>query len=325
MRSRRGIFAALAVASLAATAVAVTHAAMTSGGGASSAPSGVTLSPGLLAFRTVDPDEFGAVKIVSASRPGALRRATGLVCERIHVAAGRGICVARGRRFGAPLEARLFGADFRVRHTIPLSGTSSRARVSPDGRFGATTTFVSGHSYATPGAFSTQTTIFEMTGDTVVASLEQFRVTHRGRTIDAPDVNVWGVTFARDSDRFYATLATGGETYLIEGSVSGRTAHTLRENVECPSLSPDGRRLAYKKRVSHSGKTGWSWRLHTLDVATRRDTPLAERRSVDDQVEWLDNDRLVYGVEEQVWSVAANGTGKPRLLVADADSPAAAR
>ena len=77
--------------------------------------------------------------------------------------------------------------------------------------------------------------------------------------------------------------------------------------------------------MSHSGKTGWSWRLHTLDVATRRDTPLAERRSVDDQVEWLDNDRLVYGVEEQVWSVAANGTGKPRLLVADADSPAAAR
>ena len=38
--------------------------------------------------------------------------------------------------------------------------------------------------------------------------------------VTAVDVNFWGVTFARDSDRFYATMATGGKTYLIEGSVS---------------------------------------------------------------------------------------------------------
>ena len=247
------------------------------------------------------------------------------MCERIHVASERGICVARGRSFGAPLEAQLFGADFRVYDTVPLSGTSSRARVSPDGRYGAATTFVSGHSYATPGAFSTQTTIFDMTSGKVIANLEQFRVEDAGRVTDAPDVNFWGVTFASDSDRFYATLATGGHTYLIEGSVRARTAHTLRDNVECPSLSPDGRRLAYKKRETRAGESGWSWRLHSLDLATHRETALAELRSVDDQVEWLGNERVLYSHEEAIWSVAADGTGQPRLLRAQADSPAVAR
>ena len=77
-----------------------------------------------------------------------------------------------------------------------------------------------------------------MTGDTVVASLEQFRVTHRGRTIDAPDVNVWGVTFARDSDRFYATLATGGETYLIEGASPGAPRTPCARTSSAPHSPP---------------------------------------------------------------------------------------
>jgi hypothetical protein len=70
--------------------------------------------------------------------------------------------------------------------------------------------------------------------------------------VDAPNVNFWGITFARDSDRFYATMATGGRvaeiganggTHLIEGSVAARTAKVIHDNVECPSLSPDGTRI----------------------------------------------------------------------------------
>ena len=80
----------------------------------------------------------------------------------------------------------------------------------------------------------------------------------------------------RDSDRFYATLATGGKTYLIEGSVAGRTATVIHENVECPSLSPDGTRVAYKKLMP--GGVG-QWRFHVLDLATMTETPLAETRA----------------------------------------------
>ena len=38
------------------------------------------------------------------------------------------------------------------------------------------------------------------------------------------DFNFWGVTFARDGNRFYATLGTGGKTYLVEGDVAARQA-----------------------------------------------------------------------------------------------------
>src|SRR3712207_7448541 len=56
--------------------------------------------------------------------------------------------------------------------------------------------------------------------------------------------------------RSYATMATGGRvaqvgnrggTHLIEGSVSGRTAKVIHDNVECPSLSPDGTRIGDRK------------------------------------------------------------------------------
>ena len=77
------------------------------------------------------------------------------------------------------------------------------------------------------------------------------------------------MTFAADGDTFYATLATAGKTHLIKGSLRNRRARTLRSNVECPSLSPDGTRVAYKKRV---GTGDNPWRLHVLDLATMRDT-----------------------------------------------------
>ena len=138
----------------------------------------------------------------------------------------------------------------------------------------------------------------------------------------AVDVNFWGVTFARDSDRFYATLATGGTTYLIRGSVSQRLARVIHENVECPSLSPDGTRIAFKKRT---GSKGTPWRLTVLDLATMRETPLSEQRSVDDQAEWLDDERVLYAVDGSVWAARADGTGTPRRYIAGADSPASVR
>lgn len=250
-------------------------------------------------------------------------RLLGLQCERVYAVARAGICLARKQSLTGSYEARILGPDLRVRTSIKLSGVPSRARVSADGRYGASTTFVSGHSYAKPGAFSTQTTLFDMRRGKRITDLERFKFeTRDGSRIDAPDVNLWGVTFARDSDRFYATLATGGRTHLIEGSMRDRSGRVIHDNVECPSLSPDGTRIGYKKLV---GKDPAVWRFHVLDLATGRETPLAEERPIDDQLEWLDDDNLLYRSGEQVWTVPADGSGTPRRYLAQADSPAVVR
>lgn len=265
----------------------------------------------------------GRTALVALERAGGRRSDTGLTCDRVHVAAaGAGLCIARGSGFADGYEARILGPDLRVRNAVALAGIPSRARVSPDGRHGAVTMFVAGHSYAAEGSFSTQTTLIDLVAGRKLADLEDFVVTRRGRRITAVDVNFWGVTFSRDGDRFYATLATGGSTYLIEGSLRARTARVLLENVECPSLSPDETRIAYKQRTRSESVP---WRETVLDLATMRRTPLAETRSVDDQAEWIDADSIAYGLGGDVWTVPADGGGEPRRLIADADSPAVVR
>jgi hypothetical protein len=263
----------------------------------------------------------GQVEISTLARPTA-PTPTALRCDRVYFAGGRGLCLARGGGFAAGYRAEVFGSDLRVTHALAVTGIPSRARVSPDGRYGAVTLFVSGHAYADPGAFSTQTTLIDLASGRKIADLEQFTVFHGSTQVTAVDVNYWGVTFARNSDRFYATLATGGKTYLIEGSVSARRAHVIHENVECPSLSPDGTRIAYKKRT---GSSSAPWRLTVLDLATMRETPLSDERSVDDQAEWLDNGHVLYAVDGAVWEARADGTGLPRRFVARAGSPVAVR
>jgi hypothetical protein len=259
--------------------------------------------------------------IAPAAQPGK-QTLTGLHCDRVHFAGGRGLCLKRGGGFAAGYRAEVFGPNLEVSHALGVTGIPSRARVSPDGRYGAVTLFVTGHAYADPGSFSTQTTLIDMATGAKIADLEQFTVFRASKQVTAVDVNYWGVTFARDSDRFYATLATGGKTYLIEGSVSQRRAHVIHENVECPSLSPDGTRIAYKKRT---GSASAPWHLTVLDLATMRETSISDARSVDDQVEWLDDAHVLYGVDGAVWEADADGSGEPTRFIARGDSPAVVR
>jgi dipeptidyl aminopeptidase/acylaminoacyl peptidase len=183
------------------------------------------------------------------------------------------------------------------------------------------TEFVAGHSYAEAG-FSTLTTLIDMPTGRIITDLEKFEVFRDGTRIASPDFNFWGVTFARDSNRFYATLGTGGKTYLVEGDVSARRARVLRENVECPSLSPDNKRIAFKKRDGSLGM----WRLHILDLATLEDRPLeAETRIIDDQVEWLDDNQILYRWGQDVIVVPTDGSAPPRIFLARASSPAVVR
>ena len=273
---------------------------------------------------------FGFLAVESDVLGTRTRRATPLACHRLHFAAGQGSCLVVERRFFTTYTAVLFDAAFRPRHRIPLNGVPSRTRVSPDGRHAAITVFVSGHSYA-DSRFSTETGIVDTeTGTLVVANLEELPVARDGQPFHALDFNFWGVTFAADGDRFFATLGTGGTVHLVAGSLAGRTLRVVAEGIECPALSPDETRIAFKKRMPGSGKP--HWRPHVLDLDTLAETALAETRNVDDQVEWLDDASILYALPEEtgsptahVWVVPADGSGQAEIFIEQASSPAVLR
>jgi uncharacterized repeat protein (TIGR01451 family) len=269
-------------------------------------------------------EHWGKVALVPTAAPDGPRTILPLQCQRLHFAAGRGLCIVGNPGVFSTYSAYTFGADFAVVHKLRLSGLPSRARVSPDGRYGAVTVFVSGHSYS-DGSFSTKTTLIDLTSGADMGNLEEFTVLRDGHPFKAIDFNFWGVTFAADGNHFYATLLTGGQTYLVEGAIEGREMRVLRPNVECPSLSPDGTRLAFKKRVGGGGRTPPVWRFHVLDLATMTETALAETRSIDDQTEWLDNDHVLYQIGPDLWTVATDGSGEPRRFMRSAVSPAVIR
>jgi hypothetical protein len=292
-----------------------------------------------LVFLQTQGDTYRRVGLLGLDVEPAPRHLTTLRCQRVHMAAGQGLCLGQTSRGGA----YTFDANFQPRHQLSIMGVPSRARVSPDGRYGAMTVFVRGHSYAA-SSFSTQTVLVDMATGIMLGAesedggdgrpgLEKFAVYRDGMRFEAEDENFWGVTFAADGDRFYATLGSGGTTYLVEGDVPTQRARILAENVECPSLSPDGTRLVYKKRVGGGGLTPPIWRLHLLDLETLRSTPLAETRNIDDQVEWLDGRRILYTLEDQgpppsvrpdIWLLSLDG-GAPQLYQTGAMSPAVLR
>jgi hypothetical protein len=246
----------------------------------------------------------------------------------VYAVAGKAVCLSATRGLSTTYRAQLLGADWSPARDLSLTGIPSRARLSRDGALVATTTFVYGDAYANPGQFSTQTLVTRTDG-VGIGNLEQFELVVDGHPVTASDKNLWGVTFA-DDDRFFATAASGGRTWLVSGSLSARRVTAVRQDAECPSLSPDGTRIAFKK---HGDLPPGQWRLAVYDLRTGGETVLAETRSVDDQVEWLDNLNLLYGLPRtgtstatsDVWTVPVDGGGAPRVLVPDAWSPAVVR
>ena len=287
---------------------------------------GVLAVPHLVFRSTALGADYGRLGAVPLSDTNGPRAIGGVSCERVYATASSGVCVTASGGMAPTYAVATLDGGLAETSSAALAGLPSRARISADGRLVSTTTFISGHSYAS-SSFSTATVI--RVEGRALPNLESWTtLLTDGQRLVAADRNYWGVTFAGDDDTFYATAASGGTTWLVRGSIKERTMRALRTDAECPSLSPDGRHLAYKKRLGNP--TPGVWRLATLDLTTGAETLLAETRNVDDQAEWLDPATVLYALPRSgteattsdVWRVPADGSGAPEVLVPQASSPA---
>jgi hypothetical protein len=286
--------------------------------------------PHLVFLDSPNGDTYRRVAVVPLNAPDGPRYLTPLQCQRVYAAGGQGLCLGSNYVGGvaSSYTAFTFDSAFNVLQGYDAPGIPTRDRLSPNGALGALTVFVTGHSYSDV-AFSTSTTLVDTASGETLTDLEKFNIERDGAPFQSVDFNFWGVTFTRDNDHFYATLGTGGKTYLIEGAVSTGDATVLMENVECPSLSPDNTRIAYKQRTDSGGRV---WRLMILDLASMTSSPVpGEDRSIDDQVEWLDDNHVLYSTQEDgslatdIWEASLDGSDQPHIFVHQAQSPAVAR
>ncbi|WCI08774.1 hypothetical protein PJ267_01290 [Arthrobacter sp. OVS8] len=212
--------------------------------------SAAVLDKASVLFRNTAPGQgYGTIGVVPLSDPAGERSLAAVACDRVYGTLQHIVCLKTNRGLVTNFEAVMLTPDWRQAGSWSLPGIPSRTRISPDGSLVATTVFVSGHSYGN-GSFSTATSIASVQGGTVAGNLEDFALLVNGARVTAADRNIWGVTFAPGQrDTFYATAASSGRIWLVKGSISARTLTAVHDGVECPSLSPDGTRIAYKKNT----------------------------------------------------------------------------
>ncbi|MGX1160601.1 hypothetical protein FBY31_1030 [Arthrobacter sp. SLBN-100] len=272
---------------------------------------------------------YGMAATVPAADPSGPRSIGGAACDRVYATGINVVCLSTNRGLVTSFEASIYGAGWQRLQAWALPGIPSRTRASGAGLV-ATTVFVTGHSYAGTG-FSTETAIRGLDGAVKAGNLEEFALLVNGQQITGSERNIWGVTFVPGQpDAFFATAAASGRHWLVRGSIAGRTLTAVHDGVECPSISPDGTRVAFKKGMG-SGITPY-WKAAVLDLASGKETVLGESRSIDDQIEWLNDSFLLYGLpregeagDSDVWRIPADGGAGPRLYIEHAWSPSVVR
>ena len=117
-------------------------------------------APYLMFLSLASDDSFHHVSLASlASLSNAF--VTPLTCERVYFSVDRGICLnSEAQGTATAWFADVFDSSFQRLFRLPLAGTPSRVRLSPDGRRAAATMFETGHAYDEHG-FSTRTTIID--------------------------------------------------------------------------------------------------------------------------------------------------------------------
>jgi hypothetical protein len=329
---RRLVQAAALVAILVVAGTAISLRATGDGGSDALPASALGLAaiaseePAIAFVSTAEGAAAGHLSAISASRHAAPPQHYRPECDRLATSSKYLVCLERTGNLLWPFRARLMTLDQSTIKEVVLEGVPSRTRISGDGRYFATTTFVTGDSYAAE-LFSTRTSIFDTGSENKTGeNLETYELIINGESYRFNDTNIWGVTFVPGQDRFFATASTNGHRYLVDGDIKRKSMLVLRDNVECPSLSPDGLSLAYKKRVEEGQYP--KWRFYLLDLLTNTERPLQEERSVDDQIAWLDDDTVMYAVQEEgrsdIWKLSIGG-GPPELFIRDGKSPTAFR
>ncbi|MBK4348506.1 hypothetical protein [Lacisediminihabitans changchengi] len=297
-----------------------------------SAPSGVSTTtaakasdaPRVVFRNTATGAGYGLIASVPLGDPTGTRTVSDIPCDRVYQTTKFTTCLRIDRGVVTTFGAYLLDNDGKQLDKWGLPGLPSRTRISPDSRLASYTAFITGEAYATVG-FSVGTHIVSTAGKDY-GDLESFTFTVDGSPITSTDRNFWGVTFTDDDNIFYATGATNGKTWLVKGDLAARTLTAIHETAECPSISPDGKLIAYKKNVSTTASPFWN--IAVLTLATGVEKILPEKRSIDDQVDWLNDSTLLYGVprdstagDSDIWSIPANGSAAPKVYIDHAWSP----
>ncbi len=271
--------------------------------------------------------EDGKVDIIGAG--GRVLGAIPLRCDRVHAGAGNVACLRTVP--GQGLQLDLADRHGAVLGTLKFPNVllASRVRVAKDGATVAFTGFGAGHTY-TGTNFSTRTYLVDFARRRLLADVSTFKVIEANSlTLPAKRINVWGVTFdPASSNRFYATVGAGGAVFLAAGDLKARTLTLTRGEMECPSLSPDGTRIAFKRRNPAGG-----WFPAVYEIASGREWVMKEGRSLDDQIEWIDDATIAYELSESgaldaipgsatsVVTRSADGKGVSTILRKHAGSP----
>jgi len=293
-------------------------------------PQGPAPSEGeVMVVHRVPGDDYGRMAIRHADGTRTLLDQT---CMRLHVAADYGICLSQNDSFVPTYTTSVFRSDNPADVIKEYSSSlPSRARISPNGIYSSVTAFATGTSYEDiSGETTTIVTIDEIVGTSRLRSARQFEVVADDSSYQVQDAQFWGLTFA-DDDEFFITGYFGESPEILQGSLGAETMSPLGWKGSCPSLSPDAKTLVYKEMRDEGG-----FDLVAVDLDTDDRWILDEARSVDDQVEWLDNDTILYalhpnGLEDAVqpefdiWMLDIAPGSVPELFLPNADSPAVMR
>jgi hypothetical protein len=139
----------------------------------------------------------------------------------------------------------------------------------------------------------TQISATEVGKPKTVHNLEKWPLMHNGQLVKTIDLNYWGVTFhPKKPQQFLVTAFFKGKATLAQGDLSTKTMKVIFDGVECPSYSPSGDMVAFKKRL-----TTTRWAPAILNLNTMKTTVFSHiKQSVDDQIDWLDAQTLVYEI-----------------------------